>query len=76
MLTPSEALETAIRIGGGPSAAASWLGVSRQALWKWREAPAHRVADLERLSRGKVSRHELRPDIFGAPQEVQADSAA
>jgi DNA-binding transcriptional regulator YdaS (Cro superfamily) len=75
MLTPSEALETAIRIGGGPSVVASELGVSRQALWKWQEAPAHRVADLERLSRGKVSRHELRPDLFGSPAGVGADSA-
>lgn len=75
-MTPFEALETAIRIAGGPTAAASELGVSRQALWKWRRAPALRVVDLERISRGKVSRHELRPDIFGSPERSTADQAA
>lgn len=71
MLTPHEALQTAVRIAGGRSAAAAALGISRQALWKWRVAPVERVADLERLAKGKVSRYELRPDIFGQAEPTE-----
>jgi DNA-binding transcriptional regulator YdaS (Cro superfamily) len=74
MMNPKEALQTAIRIAGGKSAAAEVLGISRQAIWKWDVAPVERVADLERLSKGKITRFELRPDIFGTPQLAQTES--
>lgn len=72
-MTPQEALKVAISIAGGAGAAAAELKISRQAIWKWDVSPVERVAELERLSLGKVSRHELRPDIFGqAPKPAKA----
>lgn len=46
------------------------LGVTPQALTKWkvRGIPAERVLDVERLS--GVSRYEIRPDVFGAPESA------
>lgn len=45
---------------------AAHLGVSRQAVNVWflrHRVPAERVLEIERLS--GISRHELRPDVFG-----------
>lgn len=39
------------------------LGISPSALSMWRRVPADRVLDVERLT--GISRHDLRPDIFG-----------
>ncbi|HMM73696.1 MAG TPA: Cro/CI family transcriptional regulator [Rhodocyclaceae bacterium] len=74
MMNPREALQTAIRIAGGKSAAAEALGISRQAIWKWDVAPIERVADLERLAKGKITRFELRPDIFGTQPGASHES--
>lgn len=47
------------------------LGITHGAVSQWRHVPADRVLDVERLT--GVSRHILRPDIFGplspTPQE-------
>jgi len=49
-------------------ALAAALGVSYQAVHKWRRVPAHRVLEIERL-RG-ISRTTLRPDLY--PPEERA----
>jgi len=46
---------------GGFAALARELGISRQAVDQWKRIPAHRVIEIEKLSR--ISRHELRPDL-------------
>lgn len=45
--------------------------VTPQAVSKWLQngVPAERVLDVERVT--GVSRHELRPDIFGEPPATQ-----
>lgn len=49
--------------------------VSPQAVSKWsRRIPAERVLLLERLSGGAVTRHQMRPDIFGAAPKPPAPS--
>lgn len=49
---------------GGPAALAKKLGdVSPQAVSQWKKVPAERVLDVERIT--GISRHELRPDVFG-----------
>lgn len=55
---------------GGPGKLAAALGeITPQAISQWRKVPAERVLDVERLT--GISRHELRPDIFGpAPREA------
>lgn len=62
------ALEKAKTAVGGPAALAKAIGgLSSQAVSQWKRVPAERVLDVERIS--GVSRHELRPDIFGAEPE-------
>lgn len=58
-----DALKTAILAAGGPVALSKALGISSQAIAQWRQAPASRVLAIEGVT--GVSRHILRPDIFG-----------
>ncbi|MCM2292272.1 helix-turn-helix domain-containing protein [Allorhizobium sp. BGMRC 0089] len=54
----------AIIAGGGPTLLAKALGgISPQAISQWRRIPAARVLMVERITR--ISRHDLRPDIYG-----------
>lgn len=61
-------------VAGGPVALAislteSGAPISSQAISKWDRVPADRVLDVERIT--GVSRHDLRPDVFGLA-EVQS----
>lgn len=40
------------------------LGITPSALSMWKRVPVERVVEIERLT--GVSRHDLRPDVFGA----------
>ncbi|MBX3504455.1 MAG: helix-turn-helix domain-containing protein [Parvibaculum sp.] len=40
------------------------LGIVPSALSQWDRVPAERVLDVERIT--GISRHDLRPDIYGA----------
>lgn len=60
------ACELAKLKAGGPAALAKAIGgVSPQAVSQWKKVPAERVLDVERLT--GISRHDLRPDVFGPP---------
>lgn len=48
---------------------AAELKIGPSALSQWQAVPAERVLDVERVT--GISRHELRPDVFG-PQAVSA----
>lgn len=46
--------------------------ISPQAVHKWTisgAVPAERVLAIEAATKGKVSRYDLRPDVFGSPPE-------
>jgi len=61
-------LRAAIAYGGGQLAVAKELGVSPQAVSRWVKrdrAPSDRCIALENVSKGKVTRYALRPDVFG-----------
>ncbi len=67
----NDALTKAIRDAGGPAALARAIGqLSPQAVSQWKKCPPERVLDVERIT--GVSRHELRPDIFGTQPERAA----
>lgn len=62
-LTP---LETAIRAVGTQQVLADLLGIRSASISEWKvrgKVPAERVLDVEAAT--GVSRHELRPDVFG-----------
>lgn len=64
------ALEQAITILGRPSALARACGTFPQAVSRWRRQgypPVKYVLAIERATAGKVSRYQLRPDIYDAP---------
>lgn len=70
MMSP---VEQVIEVLGGASKAARALGISNPSVvlnWKTRgQVPAERVLDVERIS--GISRHQLRPDIFGEAGPAQ-----
>lgn len=66
--------EAADRIGG-IVALAKALGITKGAVSQWERVPAEHVLSVEHLT--GVSRHDLRPDVFGpAPSEPARARAA
>ncbi|MDV2966396.1 YdaS family helix-turn-helix protein [Nitratireductor aquimarinus] len=66
-------VEQAAEKVGGLSKLAAELGIKHQAFYSWRQVPPARVLDLERIS--GVSRHHIRPDIYGEPLTSGTDRA-
>lgn len=64
-MSPQAALQRAIKIVGDQTALAKSLGVSPQAVCQWDQVPPRRVLKIEELCQGKITRHDLRPDIYG-----------
>jgi DNA-binding transcriptional regulator YdaS (Cro superfamily) len=65
------ACELAKATAGGAVALAAKLGVSRQVVYGWVRVPDVWVLKVEQHT--GISRHQLRPDIFGpAPEKVEA----
>lgn len=68
-------LEQAIELLG-QTGLAQKLGITTQALTKWkrrpidRQVPASRVLEVERACGGRVSRHELRPDLYPSDEDA------
>ena len=59
-------IERAVRAAGSQQALADALGIRAPSVHEWRKnnrVPAERVLAVEAIS--GVSRHELRPDIYG-----------
>ncbi|HGM5043047.1 helix-turn-helix domain-containing protein [Stenotrophomonas pavanii] len=60
---------------GGPAHIGRVCGVSSQAVSQWKRVPAEYVLTIEEAT--GVSRHDLRPDVFGpAPKKKGARRAA
>ena len=69
-------LERAIHIVGTQAALAKALHVSPSHIWNWRhrdkKVPAEKVLSIEAATDGKVTRHELRPDLYPPNDRVAA----
>lgn len=72
--TSKEATRALIARLGGPSAVGRLFrpAISSQAVSQWARVPARRCVALEQASGGRVTRHELRPDVFGPGRPRQA----
>lgn len=78
----TDQLRKAIAIVGGQTALARAIGLQQPHVWYWLNkgcpVPAEHCAAIERATEGKVSRHDLRPDLFGPaePPVVKRDPGA
>lgn len=74
-------IERAVEVCGGQSALARAIGgtIKQAHVWKWLRAgrpPAERCRDIERATGGKVTKEQLRPDIFVEPRKRRNGKAA
>ncbi|MEQ8507452.1 MAG: pyruvate, phosphate dikinase [Rhodospirillaceae bacterium] len=58
------ALEQAISAAGGTASLARSINVTPQAISQWERVPAERVIAVEEATGGKISRSDLRPDLY------------
>lgn len=69
-------LARAIEILGSQQALADALAIRSPSISGWRQAgrvPAERCAAIEQLTNGAVTRHDLRPDVFGPLPSIALD---
>ena len=67
-------IDRAVDILGSQMALARAIGVSQARVWNWLNrgdnVPAEVCRDIERATDGRVTVHELRPDVFGESEAV------
>lgn len=67
-------LHKAIEILGGQCATARALGVRQSNVWNWinrdKRLPAQHCIPLEAATEGRVTRYDLRPDVFKRDQAI------
>lgn len=68
----SPTVTAAIDAVGGVAKLAELISVSSQAISQWTRVPAERVLQIERATGGRVTRHELRPDLYPLGDERDA----
>lgn len=66
-----EAVQKGAERAGGLMKLADAIGVRHQSFYSWHRVPAERVLAFEAAT--GMSRHELRPDIFGSRPLVEDD---
>lgn len=49
---------------------ASGIGVTRAAVCKWKQVPAHRLVEVERIT--GIPREALRPELYTRPRSEEA----
>ncbi|MEQ6473995.1 Cro/CI family transcriptional regulator [Comamonas sp. wu1-DMT] len=74
-------IEKAAEIAGSEKALADWIGVTKAAVWQWkqegRQTPIKHCPEIERRTDGAVTRRELRPNDWHLiwPELVKAVEA-
>lgn len=56
-----------IEAGGGVTTLAGKLKLTKQAVSQWKRVPPTRVIAVEKIT--GISRHQLRPDVYGRAAE-------
>jgi DNA-binding transcriptional regulator YdaS (Cro superfamily) len=62
--------------GGRNADLARLLGITPSAISQWVRVPYRRALQIEARTAGRVTRAELRPDLFGAPATGGAERGA
>lgn len=62
-------LKAVIERAGGATSLAKALGISTAAVSQWRKVPAKRVGTVANIV--GLTPHEIRPDLFPAPERRQ-----
>jgi pyruvate,orthophosphate dikinase len=70
------ALERAISEAGGTAALARTINVTPQAISQWDRVPAERALAVESATGGKVTRQELRPDLYPSTGVIPMTAAS
>lgn len=68
-----DALEQVIELLGSQEALASKLKIRSPSISEWRKrgrVPAERCREIENLVGKKVTRYDLRPDVFGKQEKA------
>jgi DNA-binding transcriptional regulator YdaS (Cro superfamily) len=65
-------LQEALKVRGTISRIAAAAGVTPSAVSQWQKVPAERVLSVAEIT--GLAPHELRPDVFPAPQPADACS--
>lgn len=77
MLVAMNGLQAAIQIAGSRAALARKIKVTAEAVRKWERGriPAERCLDVERATKGRVTRSDLRPDLWPPVAAPTAEAA-
>lgn len=59
-----EIVQHAAETLGGTKQLADALRCTRQALSQWKQVPRGRVLEIEEVTGGKITRHQMRPDLY------------
>lgn len=74
------ALQRAIDIAGSQRALAAAIGKKQGHVWDWlnlrRHVPAEMAIPIEAAVGGRVTRHELRPDLYPTPAPSEGSEPA
>ena len=73
------ALDKAIEEMGGVGKLATAIGLRQNVVGNWRmrgQVPAERCVAIEKATAGAVTRHDLRPDVFGPAPAANDDGVA
>jgi DNA-binding transcriptional regulator YdaS (Cro superfamily) len=76
ILDPERAMKMALEPRGVAAELARICGISASAVSQWKRCPAERVLLVERISGGRVTRHQLRPDLYPEHDSPSATEAA
>lgn len=71
-------LDLAIEAAGGIVKLATAIGLRPNVVGNWKlrgQVPAERCLAIEQATAGAVTRHDLRPDVFGPPPADEAEVA-
>ena len=68
MIPMIKIVEKAAEMSGGIVELSRQLGIKHNSMYCWNRVPAEHVLKIERIT--GVSRHDIRPDVFGEAKKV------